>query len=128
MSLLQSLRALRTNKAFASLGEWHANQMGYRKMGLKFDDLIPDEGDVVQEALRRLPPREFQERQFRFRRALQLSSTQNILDASEWTKASEDTSYLRPIIEQVEAELVTKQNFDNLTSIPAALKKRNRSS
>ena len=55
-------------------------------LGLKYDDLIPEESEVVQEALRRLPPREFQDRLFRFKRAFALSGTQNVLPSSEWTK------------------------------------------
>ncbi|KAJ3407853.1 Cytochrome b-c1 complex subunit 7 [Chytridiales sp. JEL 0842] len=128
MSLLQSLRSLRTSKAFAGLAEWHANQMGYRKMGLRYDDLIPDETPIIQEALRRLPPRETQDRIFRFRRAIQLSSQQTVLEPVEWTKPEEDIPYLRPIIDQVESEVASQEAFDNLTSIPEALKKRNRSS
>ncbi|KAJ3097927.1 DEAD-box type RNA helicase [Phlyctochytrium planicorne] len=89
MSLLQSLRALSKSKTFQGLGEWHANQMGYRKLGLRFDDLIPDETEVVQEAIRRLPPREFQDRIFRFRRALNLSVAQSKLEQPEWTKPEE---------------------------------------
>jgi ubiquinol-cytochrome c reductase subunit 7 len=51
--------------------------------------LIPDETEIVQEALRRLPPREFQDRTFRFRRAIMLSSGQTVLEPTEWTKAEE---------------------------------------
>ncbi|KAI9346791.1 cytochrome b-c1 complex subunit 7 [Zopfochytrium polystomum] len=128
VSLLQSLRSLRASQTFSAIGEVHANLMGYRKMGLKYDDLIPDESPIIQEALHRLSPRDTQERIFRFRRAFFLSNTQSILDPPEWTKPEEDVPYLRPLIDLVESEIASKEAFDNLTSIPEALKKRNKSS
>ena len=103
----------------------YRNAMGYRQMGLLYDDLIPDEGELVQEALRRLTPHEYYERIFRFRRAINLSLKKEELPKEEWTTAEKDVGYLRPIIQQVELEFATIQNFDNL-EIPEALKTRNR--
>ncbi|KAI8610024.1 cytochrome b-c1 complex subunit 7 [Chytriomyces sp. MP71] len=92
------------------------------------DDLIPDEGPIVQEALRRLPPSEVQERLFRYRRAYSLSIVQQELEAKDQMSAAEDTPYLRPLLDLVEAEIATKENFDLLDKIPEHLKGRNRSS
>ncbi|KAL2914349.1 Cytochrome b-c1 complex subunit 7, mitochondrial [Polyrhizophydium stewartii] len=128
MKLLESLKSLRTSKTFAAFNAWHANNMGYRKKGLRLDDLIPDEGPVVREALRRLPPHEFQERNFRFKRAIYLSLTKAELPKEEWTTAETDIAYLRPYVDLVQAEIQTKENFDTMASIPAALLQRNRSS
>ncbi|KAI8927983.1 cytochrome b-c1 complex subunit 7 [Entophlyctis helioformis] len=128
MKFLETLRSLRSSQALTGLAEWHANLMGYRQMGLRFDDLVPDESDLVQEALRRLPPREFQDRHFRFKRALNLSMLKTQAPREEWTTAATDIAYLSPYINLVEAEIQTKENFDNLDSIPAALRNRNRSS
>ncbi|KAH6565764.1 hypothetical protein BASA50_007850 [Batrachochytrium salamandrivorans] len=128
MKVLESLRTLRNSPVFAKLGEWHSNNMGYRQMGLRYDDLIPDDGHLVKEALRRLPASEMQERNFRFKRALTLSLIKTEAPNEEWTTTSQDIPYLRPLIDLVEAEVATKENFDNLTSIPPALLKRNRSS
>ncbi|KAJ3179691.1 Cytochrome b-c1 complex subunit 7 [Irineochytrium annulatum] len=86
-------------------------------MGLRFDDLIPEETDIVKEAIRRLPQREMQDRIFRFRRALNLSNNHNALEKSEWTKP-----------EEIEQELSTAQYFDNMSTIPENLRARNRSS
>jgi hypothetical protein len=89
-----------------------------------------------------------QERNFRFKRAFALSGTHSSLDSSEWTKPeqvyialqmvtiviltfiffTQDLPYLRPLIAQVEAEQASKVAFDNLSSIPEILKKRNSSS
>ncbi|KAL8874355.1 MAG: hypothetical protein Q9174_000306 [Haloplaca sp. 1 TL-2023] len=55
------------------LSEWYANAAGYRKLGLRVDDLIPEESDVVMLALKRLPPKEAYDRVFRLRRAFQVT-------------------------------------------------------
>jgi ubiquinol-cytochrome c reductase subunit 7 len=126
ISLLSSLKSLRSkNSSFLKITEMYRNAMGYRQMGLLYDDLIPDEGELVQEALRRLPPNEYYERIFRFRRAINLSIKKEELPKEEWTTAEKDVGYLRPILQQVELEFATIQNFDNL-EIPEALKTRNR--
>ncbi|KAJ3205216.1 Cytochrome b-c1 complex subunit 7 [Entophlyctis luteolus] len=127
-SLLASVKSLRNSNALAALSNWHASVMGHRAMGLKLDDMIPDEGPLVSEALRRLSPAETQERLFRFKRALALSVTQSQLEEKDQISAAEDTPYLRPLLEIVEAEVATKENFDLLSSIPEQLKKRNKSS
>lgn len=41
----------------------------------RFDDLIPEESDAVQSAIKRLPPKEAYDRVFRIRRAFQVRST-----------------------------------------------------
>lgn len=40
--------------------------------GPRFDDLIPEESDVVQKAIKRLPSKEAYDRVFRIRRAFQV--------------------------------------------------------
>lgn len=40
--------------------------------GIRFDDLIPEENDVVQTAIKRLPAKEAYDRIFRIRRAFQV--------------------------------------------------------
>ena len=49
----QSPTLYRFFKPFAS---WYANAAGYRKYGLKHDDLLMEEGEVVQKVCR-CPPR-----------------------------------------------------------------------
>ncbi|KAI8618803.1 ubiquinol-cytochrome C reductase complex 14kD subunit-domain-containing protein [Chytriomyces sp. MP71] len=88
-NLLSSLRTFRGSKALAAFNDWHAGAMGHRALGLKMDDLIPDEGPIVQEALRRLPPSEIQERLFRYRRAYSLSIVQQELEAKDQISAAE---------------------------------------
>ena len=126
ISLLSSLKGLRAQKSVLKLTEMYRNAMGYRQMGLLYDDLIPDEGELVQEALRRLTPREYYDRLFRFRRAINLSLKKENLDKKDWVNQETDVPYLKPIIEQVELEISTRQNFDNLVEIPKELLSRNR--
>ncbi|EAS33082.3 ubiquinol-cytochrome c reductase complex protein [Coccidioides immitis RS] len=94
------------------LAQWYTNAAGYRQMGLRYDDLIPEENDVVQQALKRLPPKEAYDRIYRLRRAFQLSLQQQILPVSEHTKPQEDVRYLRPLIEEVEREQKEREDLD----------------
>ncbi|KAL6714961.1 Cytochrome b-c1 complex subunit 7, mitochondrial [Lecanora helva] len=55
------------------LANWYADAAGYRKLGLKADDLIPEENDTVLLALKRLPPKEAYDRVYRLRRAFQVA-------------------------------------------------------
>lgn len=79
------------------------------------DDLIPEESEVVQTALSRLNEKERYDRIFRIRRAIQCSIQHQLLPKHEWTKPEEDTEYLSPIIEAIEAENKERDNLDNLT-------------
>ncbi|EEQ83618.2 ubiquinol-cytochrome c reductase subunit 7 [Blastomyces dermatitidis ER-3] len=96
------------------LANWHANASGYRQMGLRADDLIPEENDTVQLALRRLPPKEAYDRVFRIRRAFQLSIEHQLLPVEEQTKPEEDVEYLSPIIREIERENKERAELDNL--------------
>lgn len=50
------------------------------------DDLIADENEIVQEALKRLPPKVSYDRVYRLRRAVQCSLAHTILPKEEQTK------------------------------------------
>ncbi|KAL8795695.1 MAG: hypothetical protein Q9195_001933 [Heterodermia aff. obscurata] len=86
------------------LAEWYCNAAGYRKLGLRADDLIPEESDTVLLALKRLPPKEAYDRVFRLRRAFQCSLSHQLLPKDQQTKPEEDYPYLSPLIEEIEAE------------------------
>ena len=81
------------------------------------DDLIQEESEVVQLALKRLSPKESYERVYRMRRATQLSLQHKLLPNSEWTKPEEDKPYLMPLIQEIEAELKEKDSLDSLEVI-----------
>ncbi|GAB7351979.1 hypothetical protein MBLNU459_g2505t1 [Dothideomycetes sp. NU459] len=86
------------------LANWYSDAAGYRKLGLRADDLIPEESETVLLALKRLPPKEAYDRVFRMRRAFQCSLSHQLLPKNEQTKPEEDYPYLSPIIKEIEAE------------------------
>ncbi|EXJ77681.1 ubiquinol-cytochrome c reductase subunit 7 [Capronia epimyces CBS 606.96] len=93
---------------------WYADAAGYRRLGLRADDLIPEENDTVQLALKRLSPKESYDRVFRLRRAFQCSLAHQLLPAAEQTKPEEDVKYLSPIIEEIEAELKERADLESI--------------
>ncbi|RCI16016.1 hypothetical protein L249_1974 [Ophiocordyceps polyrhachis-furcata BCC 54312] len=102
------------HKMVMPIANWYADAAGYRKLGLKYDDLIEEEREAVQIALKRLTPKEAYDRVFRIRRSTQLSYQHKLLPREQWTKPQEDLPYLRPLVEEVEAELAEKDAFDAL--------------
>ncbi|GAB1204518.1 hypothetical protein APSETT445_003173 [Aspergillus pseudonomiae] len=78
------------------IANWYTDAAGYRRLGLKADDLIPEESEVVQTAIKRLPPKEAYDRVFRIRRAFQ------------------DVEYLSPIIREIEKEQKERADLDSL--------------
>ncbi|OAQ61698.1 ubiquinol-cytochrome C reductase-like protein [Pochonia chlamydosporia 170] len=94
---------------------WYANAAGYKKLGLRYDDLAEEERESTQIALKRLSPKESYDRIYRIRRSVQCSYQHKLLPKDQWTKPEEDTPYLRDIINQVEAELAEKDALDSMT-------------
>ncbi|CAG8488704.1 3011_t:CDS:2 [Ambispora gerdemannii] len=87
------------------------------KKGLRYDDIIHEESETVQEALRRLPIHEDNYRSLRIRNAFQLSIQHNILPKEQWIKPEEDVRYLSPIIAEVVAEEAEREAFDAMKII-----------
>ena len=54
------------------ISQWYMNATGHRKLGLRYEDLLPEENEATQLALKRLPPKEAYDRVFRLRRAFQV--------------------------------------------------------
>jgi len=94
------------------IAAWYADAAGYRKLGLRADDLIPEESENVLLALKRLPQKEAYDRVFRLRRAFQCSLAHQLLPKEQQTKPEEDYPYLSPIIQQVEAEAKERDDWD----------------
>ncbi|TKA50286.1 hypothetical protein B0A49_11686 [Cryomyces minteri] len=94
------------------MANWYADAAGYRKLGLKADDLIPEESETVLLALKRLPPKEAYDRVFRMRRAFQCSIAHQLLPKSEQTKPEEDVPYLTPLIREIEAETKEREDLE----------------
>ncbi|KAL9006431.1 MAG: hypothetical protein Q9188_000836 [Gyalolechia gomerana] len=96
------------------IAKWEAEAAGYRKLGLRVDDLIPEESDTVMLALKRLPPKEAYDRVFRLRRAFQCSLSHQLLPKDQQTKPEEDYLYLTPIIKQIEQESRERGDLDSM--------------
>ncbi|OAA33451.1 ubiquinol-cytochrome C reductase-like protein [Moelleriella libera RCEF 2490] len=94
---------------------WYANAAGYKKLGLRYDDLVEEERETTQIALNRLSPKESYDRIYRIRRSVQCSYQHKLLPKEQWTKPEEDTPYLSEIISQVEAELAEKDALDSMS-------------
>ncbi|KAF2648505.1 14 kDa subunit of cytochrome bd ubiquinol oxidase [Lophiostoma macrostomum CBS 122681] len=94
------------------LAEWYVNAAGYRKLGLRADDLIPEENEVVQLALKRLPPKDAYDRVYRLRRAFQCSVSHQLLPKEQWTKPEEDTPYLTNVITNIESEMKEREDLE----------------
>ena len=76
-------------RALQPAASWYVNASGYRKLGLRFDDLLSEECEVGNMAMKRLSPAQTYERVFRLRRAMQYSLMQKILPENEWTTDEE---------------------------------------
>ncbi|KAI9798309.1 MAG: Cytochrome b-c1 complex subunit 7 [Piccolia ochrophora] len=90
-----------------------------RRSLFRYDDLLPEESDAMQKALKRLPPKEAYDRVFRLRRAFQASLAHQLLPKEQQTTPEEDKPYLLPILEEIEA---AEKERDDLESM--VIKKR----
>jgi len=94
---------------------WYSGLAGYRKFGLKYDDLCPEENDHVQRALGRLTTRESYDRAFRIKTASHQSVLHKDLPKDQWLPASEDKRYLKPHLEDVLKENAERKDWDSMT-------------
>ncbi|KAJ1970236.1 Cytochrome b-c1 complex subunit 7 [Dispira parvispora] len=91
----------------------YVSAAGYRKLGLKYDDLIEDDSNpIYKEAIRRLRPEVADARAFRMKRAIHLDMQHTILPKAEWTKPDEDVRYLTPLIKEVSLEVTEREAFE----------------
>ncbi|TVY50059.1 Cytochrome b-c1 complex subunit [Lachnellula occidentalis] len=100
------------SKIVKPIASWYADAAGYRKLGLRADDLIPEESETVLLALKRLPQQEAYDRVFRLRRAFQCSLSHTLLPKEQQTKPDEDYPYLSPIIQEIEAQAKEHDDWD----------------
>ncbi|OCF35591.1 ubiquinol-cytochrome c reductase subunit 7 [Kwoniella heveanensis CBS 569] len=101
-------------KYWARWSNFYKNAAGYRQKGYVYDDLIPEENDVVQKAISRLSDQQKYDRVFRLRRGLVQSMGHKNLPKEQWTPADKDVRYLTPLIEQVVAEEAERAEWDNM--------------
>ncbi|KAG6376074.1 cytochrome b-c1 complex subunit 7 [Boletus reticuloceps] len=130
-SLAPYVRSSRSLKTFVTpIAHWYAGLMGYRRMGLKYDDLQMEELPEVQRALGRLTPREAYDRAYRMKLALHASVMHKDLPKDQWVSIkdvcitlsvlgpsptlSQDVRYLKPHIESVLQEDEERAVWDNM--------------
>ncbi|KAJ2805567.1 Cytochrome b-c1 complex subunit 7 [Coemansia furcata] len=114
-------RTLQANGAFRAIcrpiaSTW-VNLAGYRRLGLRYDDLLREETPIIQEAISRLNREEIDLRNYRHRRAFQLSLSHQELPGPQWTKPEDDVQYLQPLIEEVSQEYSERDAFNSMTSV-----------
>lgn len=81
--------------------------------GLHRDDCLYENEDV-KEAVRRLPRKLYDERNYRIMRALHLSMTKTILPKEQWTKYEEDVKYLEPYLKEVVKEREEREDWEKI--------------
>ncbi|XP_076282311.1 cytochrome b-c1 complex subunit 7 [Lasioglossum baleicum] len=102
---------IKTLASNVALRKWAYNISGFRKYGLRRDDLL-HEYPEVEEAIRRLPKRTQEERIFRLIRAAQLECQHRVLPEEQWTKFEEDELYLTPLVKEVRREKAERESYD----------------
>ncbi|KAJ1723559.1 Cytochrome b-c1 complex subunit 7 [Coemansia erecta] len=114
-------RIVQNNSAFRAicrpLANTWVNLSGYRRLGLRYDDLLREETPIVQEAIARLGRDETDGRVFRQKRAFQLSLSHAELPSPQWTKPQDDYKYLQPLIEEVRLEVAERDAFNSMTTV-----------
>ncbi|KAF0853082.1 mitochondrial Complex III (CIII) ubiquinol:cytochrome c oxidoreductase Qcr7 [Andalucia godoyi] len=97
-------------RVLVQLSEKYKDMCGYRKYGLKLDDLWVESRNV-QTAINRLPETEIQDRAFRLKRAVDANFHNDYLPKEHWTKAEEDKPYLLPLVAEVQAEQIERTEY-----------------
>ncbi|OAV96188.1 hypothetical protein PTTG_03425 [Puccinia triticina 1-1 BBBD Race 1] len=112
-SFVQQIRANKPLYRFLKpIATWYANLAGYRKFGLRYDDLIMEENQTMQKAISRLTEREQYDRSYRLRVASQLSVLHKELPKEDWTKPENDVRYLTPLVKEIEQENQERMAWD----------------
>lgn len=108
------LKSPTLSKMCVPIAQKFVNLSGYRKLGLRYNDLLSEENPILQTALRRLPEDESYSRNYRIIRAHQQELTHHLLPRNEWVTAKDDMNYLLPYILEAEAEAMERDQLDHL--------------
>ncbi|XP_077549061.1 cytochrome b-c1 complex subunit 7-like [Haemaphysalis longicornis] len=110
LCVTMSSSAYKTVTAVNSWSKFMFKTSKYYQYGLLKCDLYRDE-PVTLEAVRRLPKKIQDERNYRILRAVQCNIAHSILPESQWTKYEDDVPYLDPYIAEVEKEEAEKKEW-----------------
>ena len=93
---------------------WWYKNVGHQKFGLRLDDLWTHLNPDVSVAITRLSEEEYNLRNWRIKRALDLSMKNRILPPEQWTKPEEDIRYILVHVLQIEKEREEREAWDKL--------------
>ncbi|KAF9160884.1 Cytochrome b-c1 complex subunit 7 [Actinomortierella ambigua] len=120
MSGISLINQVKSSKTLTNLLQPVANAFinaaGYRKLGVRYDDLLREETDIIETALKRLPEEEGYERYYRLKCAFQYSLSHTIATPDKCLKPEDDIRYLTPIIDEVAKEFAEREDFNNIKS------------
>ncbi|XP_066254199.1 cytochrome b-c1 complex subunit 7-like [Euwallacea similis] len=97
--------------AHSALQKFCYNLSGFNKYGLWRDDLLYEDSDV-KEALKRVPEKTIDERNYRLLRAVQLSLQKTYLPKEQWTQLEDDKLYLTPHVNDVIKEREEREEWN----------------
>ncbi|KRX94542.1 Cytochrome b-c1 complex subunit 7, partial [Trichinella pseudospiralis] len=80
-------------------------------LGLLWHDTYSEAKEIVEEAVRRLPPEEYDKRAIRLLRAAQLTLKHEYLPKDQWTKWEDETWYLKPHLDRIKREYRDYKTF-----------------
>lgn len=99
---------------FAPLKTGFIYLSGYRELGLKMNDLLAEENDIVETAVRRIPKEEQYARIYRIVQSHQLELAHHVLPKAKQMTAEKDDNYLLPYLLEAEEAAREKEALDNL--------------
>ncbi|RSH77801.1 Cytochrome b-c1 complex subunit 7 [Apiotrichum porosum] len=114
ISLVSQVKAFGLYNFLKPVANAYARAAGYRKVGLKYDDLLVEERDDVAKAISRLSAQESYDRVYRFRVAFQQDLMRRPLPKEQWVKAEDDVRYLTPLVEGVSKEIQERDSWDTV--------------
>ncbi|KAI7832682.1 cytochrome b-c1 complex subunit 7 [Gamsiella multidivaricata] len=117
ISLVNQVKASKFLSGFLQpVANAFVNAAGYRQLGLRYDDVLREETDIIREAINRLPENESYERVFRMKTAFQYSLSHTVATKDSALKAEDDIRYLTPLIDEVATEVTEREDFNNIKS------------
>ncbi|KAI1726682.1 ubiquinol-cytochrome C reductase complex 14kD subunit domain-containing protein [Ditylenchus destructor] len=111
LAATKNVKQWESNSKFSNWLRWFTwnNLHNFRQWGMHYHDMMFENAPVVKEAVRRLNIREpwvYDQRVARLTYAHILSMNNERLPKERWTQWDEETYYLKPYLDEVEAEQV----------------------
>ncbi|KAI6655145.1 Cytochrome b-c1 complex subunit 7-like [Oopsacas minuta] len=98
----------------AAYYRWWYRNVGHQKFGLRLDDLWDHLNPDVEVAISRLSEDEYNMRNWRLKRALDLSMKNRILPLEQWTKPEDDHRYILKHVVKIREERLEREAWNKL--------------